>query len=250
LLGKIINKVEQEKEKTKAQNLINPVIFIGFYFVNQNLLHKFDLLNLNNFIMKKNFCFYALIALIIASCESAQQKQKRMELRRADSIRVADSLNKVKVESLGMWQISTYVNEFGEPTKQKYIRNSIPIHGTFSNSASEAADLGVMFLIDSQNLSIQLFEYASSNPVKKGIEWGYNVRVKFGENEITELKASNYSDRLSLNQDDSKKLKDIFLRGGKVMFYIVERSQYSKSSYQFTINDVSGFANALKKLTE
>jgi len=202
--------------------------------------------------MKKNIFLFLCIALIIGACESNQQKAHRIKLKMADSIRVQDSLKIVQATSLGMWQIGHYVDEFKEPTKSKYITNSEPIFGTFSNSASEGANLKVDIIVDEQSFLITLYEYAGNNPVKEGLEFGYDIKVKYGDNEIVELEASNYSNRLSLDLLDAKKLKEIVLKGGTIKFSIVERTKYSGSpdSYHFVIEDASGFTNAYKKLIE
>jgi len=201
--------------------------------------------------MKQLSILLSVIAvLFICSCGSNVQKPKKTDSRLkdsihlAESIRVADSLK--KVQSLGSWKVKFYVDDFGEPTKQKYLTCRV-CFGTFSNSATTDSDLAVQFLIEKNAVNIQLYEYLGTNPVKKGIEDQYKVRVKSGD-EIQDLTARNYSDRLSFNEINSKKIIDFFKKGQPLKFAIISNSRYSESSYKFTFEDVSGFANAYAEL--
>jgi hypothetical protein len=150
-------------------------------------------------------------------------------------------------DSLGIWEISNYVNEFNEITKEKYIRMKDDISGTFSNSATQNSELTVRFLINgNKNVNIMLFEYAGNNPVKEGVEENYKVRIKHNDDNPITLYANNYSDRLSFDKKSSAKITDIFKQGGSVSFFIIENSQYSISQYQFKIEDCTGFDKIIK----
>ena len=211
--------------------------------------------------MKKLLSIVLLLILVSCSIPQKNPNQVTKEKKITDSIAAVEK-KRIKVEeiekqkilkesSLGIWRTGFYVDEFGEPTKEGYVHVDNLIYGKFSNSATENSDLSVKILIGGpQDISIQLFEYAGSNPVKKGIEHGYSIRVKQDTLPPADLYATNYSDRLSLNEAESKKLNDIFLKGGSVKFSIIERTEYSKSKYYFEIPDVSGYKNALKQLAE
>lgn len=190
------------------------------------------------------------VVFFLLSCESAQQKVRRIELKKADSTRVADSLKIEKAASLGIWKLGNYVDEFGEPTKTKYIVNSSPIVGSFSNSVTEGSILLVKIMMDQKDTYIQLYEYAGSNPVKeRGIN-SYKIKIKSCSDEIFELSAFNYSDRLSL--DEGLMLRKILLKCDKVQFLICEDTarDYALSHYKFTIEDTGGLNNAIKRLEE
>lgn len=202
------------------------------------------------------------LILFLLSCSAPQKNQDQQikDKRIADSIsfeekkrivlEAAEKERILKETSLGIWFVSFYVDEFGEPTKQGYIGSS-KIFGVFSNSATENSDLAVDLLISSSsNISIQLFEYAGRNPVKDGVEHGYKIRVKQDTIPPVQFYATNYSDRLTLNKNDSKRLNDMLLKGGNFKFSIVEDSDYSNSKYSFEIPDASGYKNALKQLNE
>ena len=192
----------------------------------------------------KNYLFILItLFALITGCESQQQKAHRIAQFRADSTRVADS---IKANSKGIWVVRNYVDEFGEKSKEKCVGGLF--FGQFSNSATENSDLAAKFVIDKSDIYIQLYEYMGHNPVKAGIEEGYNIKVRTGDNEIIELTASNYSDKLTFSYYDSKKLREILLKGGEIKFVIIEDTKYTKSSYRFTIKDASGLNNAMKEL--
>jgi hypothetical protein len=211
--------------------------------------------------MKKPIVFFLWLSLIGCSIpQKNSNQQATKEKRIADSIAAidkkrleAEELEKQRVlkeSSLGIWRIGYYVDEFGEPTKDAFIGTNSLISGTFSNSATENSDLTVKLLISNpQDVSIQLFEYAGNNPIKAVIDRGYKIKVKQDTLPPVNLYASNSSDRLSLNKNDSKKLNNLLLKGGYFKFFIVEVSEYSKSSYYFEIPDASGYNNAIKQLT-
>lgn len=203
----------------------------------------------------KHFLLSTVIGISLISCQPIKQNALDVQNFKADSTRIADSLMNVilttQTPSAEIWEVNNYVDEFGEPTKQKYITNSDIILGLFSNSATENSELHVKFLIDGLNsITIQLFEYGGTNPVKNSLEQGYKIKVRSGSNDIVVLRANNYSDRLSLNKSDSKILSDLLLKGGKLQFSIIEISEYTSSSYKFEIEDAKGYGEAIKKLTE
>ena len=192
----------------------------------------------------KNYLFILItLFALITGCESQQQKAHRIAQFRADSTRVADS---IKANSKGIWVVRNYVDEFGEKSKEKYIGGLFL--GQFSNSATENSDLAVKFVIDKNDIYVQLYEYMGSNPVKHGVEYGYNIKIRTAEKDVTELTAFNSSDKLTFYNTDSKKLREILQRGGEIKFIIIEDSKYTKSSYRFTIKDASGLNNAMKEL--
>ena len=196
-----------------------------------------------------------LICFVLFSCQTGrfQNSQKLMDDARKDSIK-QDSIMKAADNSINSdigWKVETYTDEFGEPGKEKFIRNNTRVTGSFSNSATERSPLNVDFLIDGPNsISIQLYEYAGSNPVKSSTESGYSVKVKQGSEQPVRLLAHNYSDRLQFNSSNSKILSKMLEKGGSIKFAIAEISEYSKSTYSFEINNSSGYSEVLKSLVK
>jgi len=71
--------------------------------------------------------------------------------------------------------------------------------------------------------------------------------VRDKDNGRTELRATNYGDRLSLAKGDAKKLYVVFVKGGQVQFRIIN-TKISTSQYVFAIDNAAYFENAVTKL--
>ncbi|MBQ6505597.1 MAG: hypothetical protein IJI57_16950 [Flexilinea sp.] len=61
-----------------------------------------------------------------------------------------------------IWRLSYYVDEFGLPSRQAYIKNMEDIVGTFNNSATSKSKLKVDLLVDEYSISFKLYEYGRS----------------------------------------------------------------------------------------
>jgi len=157
----------------------------------------------------KNAEFVKLLE-IIEKRETEEHERTAAKEAAERKRRDAEEKERIRLENLnntGMWTVGYYVDDFGEPTKTPYIRNTYLIRGTFSNTATEGSDLDVKFLISSaSDISIMLYEYAGNNPVKGYSDEYYLVLVQDKDGKRMQLGARNYSDRLSLNEADSRKL--------------------------------------------
>lgn len=148
----------------------------------------------------------------------------------------------------GMWQNTFYVDNFGEKTKDAFIRNAELISGSFSNTATQDSKLNVRLLIDgSKKMAVVLYEYAGNNPVKDVSTNAYAVRIKDRDGKKYELKATNDSDRLELGSVDSGVLNQILLKGGQIQFWI-QNLETPTTQYQFTIANADWYGNAYQKL--
>ena len=112
--------------------------------------------------MKQLSIFLSVISvLFFCSCGSNIQKSKNSNSRQQDSILLAKSIRAEdslkKVLSLGSWKVKFYVDDFGEPTKKKYLIKTCI--GKFSNSATTDSDLGVHFLREVLLINILIFRY-------------------------------------------------------------------------------------------
>ncbi|WP_047451030.1 hypothetical protein [Alistipes sp. ZOR0009] len=196
----------------------------------------------------KGLIIFTFSAFALVSCVQNTGTDNSISLSDIDSSEVLVDTSSTS-SSLGIWSISNYVDEFGEPSKMEFIMGMT--QGTFSNSATENSELDVKFLIDSRSeISIQLYEYAGDNPVKSGISENYRIKIKSADGSTATLSAYNGSDRLVLDKKDSRTLSSFLLKGGSLAFYIVNLSEYTSSSYRFEITDTSGFDEALKLLSE
>lgn len=172
------------------------------------------------------------------------------ELAQKREATIKDSIRLANLNNTGIWGIGNYVDEFGEPTKDGYITNLNYIKGYFSNTATQNSDLNVQFLIsNSSNVSIQLYEYASNNPVKAYSAESYYVSIQDKDSKRYSFTATNYSDRLRFNESDSRQVHRILMKGGLIKFRIQE-VETSTTNYQFEIEDASYYDNAYRLLLE
>lgn len=165
----------------------------------------------------------------------------------------AEEKERIRLENLnntGIWRVGHYVDEFGEPTKTGYITNREFIKGQFSNTATQDSKLNVNFLITNSNdISIQLYEYAGNNPVKAYSTTSYKVLIQDNEGKRHELRATNYSERLSFDKTASKQVHNVLMKGGTIKFKIIEIDTPT-TQYDFTISKADWYENAYLKLKE
>jgi len=185
---------------------------------------------------------YKKLILTIEKKEASEQKKKAAEEK--ERLRLAN------LNNTGMWLVSFYVDDFGEPTKQGYIRNEKLIRGVFSNTAVQNRELDVKFLIGgASDISIMLYEYAGNNPVKAYSPDNYTVLVQDKNGKRMTLKATNYGDRLSFDKANSWAVQSALMKGGSLKFRITENDTPT-TQYGFTIQKADWYDNAYRKLKE
>ncbi len=173
--------------------------------------------------------------------EELKEKQKKETAEK-------ERLRKANFNNTGIWSVKYFVDNFGEPTKDSYITNTNLIRGTFSNSATQNSKLDVKFLIPSSSrISIMLYEYAGSNPVKAYSSTWYEVFIQDKNKTRIRIFAENTSDRLLFDKIDSRKIHNVLLKGGTVKFRIVENSI---TNYEFAIKRADFYNNAFRKLQQ
>lgn len=189
----------------------------------------------------KNLEFKNLLVLIE---KEELEEQKRKEASEKERIRLEN------INNTGMWTVSYYVDDFGEATKEGYIRNTELISGTFSNTATQNSELNVKFLIsNSSDISIMLYEYAGNNPVKAYSSESYQVLIQDKDGERLKLRATNYSDRISFDKNASRQVHNILMKGGSIKFKIYEIDTPT-TEYDFTILKADWYENAYAKFKE
>lgn len=165
-------------------------------------------------------------------------------------------------EDLGIWVKKYFVDSFKDPTDEKYITTKTLIKGTFSNSAATNKDLKVKLII-SQNYSseakgyipaiaIELYEYGSNKVKNSGLkEAEYTIYTKTDDGNVDYTRGFMYKngDRIYLKKDSSNEVLFNMIKNNKTLkFKIDEETKYSKSTYNFTIDDTTGFDNAFNWL--
>ena len=180
---------------------------------------------------------------------SVIEKKIQIEIEKKE----AEEREKIRLENMdntGIWSVGYYVDDFGEPTKEGYIRNTSYITGTFSNTATQDSELNVKFLIsNSSDISIQLYEYAGNNPVKSYSSESYTILIQDKDGKRLKLKAENYSERLTFDKAASRQVHNVLMKGGSIKFKIVEIDTPT-TIYKFTIGKSDWYDNAYRKLKE
>lgn len=168
------------------------------------------------------------------------------ESRRAE-VAAQEQLRLREFGDTGIWVLDHFVDKFSSATETAYIRNKQPIRGRFSNTATNGANLTVVFIISGPDqIAIQLFEYGGSNPVKVSSPEGYSVAVKTSDGEELKATALNFSDRLVLYEDGASPLHNALMAGGRIQFAI----QGNTAQYQFAVDQADGYRNAFRLLSE
>lgn len=189
----------------------------------------------------KNEEFQKLLSVIE---KKIQAEIERKEAEEREKVRLAN------LNNTGIWTVTYYVDDFGEPTSSGYITNENRIRGTFSNTATQDSELDVRFLIsNAYDISIKLFEYAGNNPVKAYSSESYSVLVQDKDGNRKKLSAVNYSDRLTFDKSASKQIHNMLMKGGNLKFKIIE-IETPTTIYNFEIPKADWYENAYRKLKE
>ncbi len=196
----------------------------------------------------RKFIYLLIFSVIIVACGSRQPKNNKAEAKKPEIVKT-DSIKSNQPTESGMWKIANYAGEVGDNKNSLYMTNALNIWGTSRNGTEDNSDLKVKFLVDKVSFCIKLYEYGGKI-VKKGDESSYKITIKSAGNEVTEITARNVSDRLFINQSDAKKIGELFDKGGRIFFSLVNDSKTVPSTYTFTIENAEGFGNAYKKLFE
>lgn len=153
------------------------------------------------------------------------------------------NLNHVVNDINWIWQKLYYVDSFWDKTEKSYITTKNDISWTFSNTATQDSRLKVNLMINSSDdINIQLYEYASNNPVKAVSYESYNLYIRDKDWNKVEMTASNSSDRLKVK--NASKLHDILLKWWKIQF-IINKTDFP-SEYKFTIENADWYSDIIK----
>jgi RNA polymerase subunit RPABC4/transcription elongation factor Spt4 len=87
-----------------------------------------------------------------------------------------DNKKPLAADNLGIWKIMYFVDDFGEPTKEKYITTTKPISGKYSLASTKNIGMRVCFIIENKESVCIRFESFSSTLVSKGYRISFNLR--------------------------------------------------------------------------
>ena len=191
---------------------------------------------------------HTLIAKITADKKENAKRLERERLAKEKARKDAELI--AKRNFTGMWEVSNYVDQFGQNTSQVYVSTKKRLTGRFSNSATENSPLGIGFIIDGpNNIAIKLYEYDGNNYVKAYSYTSYTVLIQDKDGNKYEVDAGNNSDRIGFGTIDSQTVHRILMKGGEVKFHMNEdRTPITK--YNFVIDNADYYENAIRILNE
>lgn len=154
-------------------------------------------------------------------------------------------------KNFGIWEIASFVDEFDQPTDERYVRNVEPFTGSFSTVSANNRDLDVYFSIDAFYADIMLYRYGD-RPLKNGSSKysdGYDILMMDSNKERYELygQMPPNGDHIRLDCKSRIMLEKALTLGGTVQF-VIKNSEYETEEYKFSIEDASAFQTAYTEL--
>ena len=150
------------------------------------------------------------------------------------------------------WEVDYYVDEFGNDTESKYVRNIDFIEGKFGNSATTNSLCNVRIGVDSNGrVWLKLLEYGDQ--VVKGTfsknPYYISILRSDGTKE-TQLSAnlSKNGSQIWLSEEASRTVISALLDGAPISFYVLEAGDYASASYNFTVESTIGFEEAYRSI--
>lgn len=144
-----------------------------------------------------------------------------------------------------VWQCSAYVDEFEQPTDEKFVTNIDTIYGKFSNSATTDSSLAVQILADkTSGIGIVLWEYGR-NQVKNAFSYAdeYSITIRYADGSKESFTGVIYGgggDRIMVTGDSADILLNA-LRGDSDFSLYIADSSNAATNYLFTLSP-SNFA--------
>lgn len=150
-----------------------------------------------------------------------------------------------------LWSLNSYVDDFGEPTKTKYI-SSIQV-GKFSNSASTNRNFGLSLLIDKKNTRLVFYQYMSHKVKASVVTKVYELKMRADKKTYTFKNKLEMYKGLSSAEFLDKSDKELFLKvlsesKSKIKLRFKEVGQYSSmTTYSINLNS-KGFTRLYNKI--
>lgn len=209
----------------------------------QRLINYIELYSKNNDILKSYDFICKLKSKHPESKYIDQNKNQLVAIENEAQI-ILDSIQKVKQDSirraniheLGIWKIGEYVDDFGEPTGEKFLYANVL--GVFSNSATARNILGVKVKVfNDGSIGLYYDEYNDGTYENEKIR-----NIKIVNKEARKVYESlwdawNPDDCLFDNDESSPResmtLEEVLTKEGEYEFYI--NLKYN-TKYQFIIN--------------
>lgn len=157
-------------------------------------------------------------------------------------------------EKSALWETYYYVDDFNQPTNDYYVGNSTYFLGTFSNSATTDSSLLVDIIVDTEDVTIFLYEYGS-HQVKNNSSYyddTYNIKMRTANGTTYSFTGTMYcgDDRIFVEESYISKVISALCQTGNanISFYI-EDAERTTTNYLFTAVS-SNFAEEYRKLSK
>lgn len=199
--------------------------------------------------MKKIISVLLLIAMLITLCacnnDTPSVSEDDTTTQATDnSLSESETTQTPEEETQEDWVIKNYVDEFNEPTYNKYVTTKYTLTGTFSNTATNNSELKAKILVDSTKISIMLYEYGK-NQVKSNSNDDYKITIKYGYKKV-EISGMMNLDRIHIWGSSKQEMIDALSCGETVSFYIVNKERKT-TTYLFSVES-SNFADAYDEI--
>jgi hypothetical protein len=209
-------------------------------------------LTTQTFISMNKLIFLLILSVTIAACGLNHQKPKKSNIKGIETIKSETSdttgVKSIQPDELGMWKIASYAADLGDNKNSLYITNKYAVWGKYSNNSMDNDELKVKFVIDKVSFSIKLYEYGKKI-VKKGDENSYKITIKSNGIDSYQITARNATDRIFIQDVDSRKIIELFNKGVPVSFSLLSDSKTNPSTYTFGLEHPEGINAAFKKIT-
>ena len=150
-------------------------------------------------------------------------------------------------ENLSAWSTGEFVDEFKQPTGEKYIITHS--YGTFSNSATTNSNLYAAVQVTQEDIAIMLWEY--NNNLVKGTydsnEYRITVLDSKGEKHYFNGNINKGGTRVYIRSNQFLDMINLLKTEEELSFYL-EFSKYTTSSYLFKI-ETRGFNEMLSLIS-
>lgn len=199
-----------------------------------------------------NLLLLLIITATFAGCGLNHQKPKKSNIKGTETIKSetsdTTSLKTDQPDEMGMWKIASYATDLGDNKNSFYITNKYAVWGKYSNNSTDNDELKVKFVIDKVSFCIKLYEYGKKI-VKKGDENSYKITIKSNGTESYQITARNATDRIFIQEIDSRKIIELFNKGIPVSFSLQSDSKTNPATYNFGLEHPEGINTAFKKIT-
>lgn len=212
--------------------------------------------------MKKLLCLLLVVLSMCSLCAYAETDYSFMDgmsIAELDALiaeaqarrtKLANAASAGNPADLGMWTFKTEYDMFGLPTDNSYIVNKTKMTDiSWVAYGSTYTKMAVEIRTDKNDIRIHIFKYGDS-----ALNGGYggdtfHVYILDSNNVRHTLYGTlpyKAIDGIRFNSQYEQELIDILSAGGTIRFVVVE--DYSGTTYNFTIQDATGFANAYAQL--